>query len=118
MLSAFTESNRLFGVACSSVYNAITPSMGGGAALVATPPGRFLFLVPMHGRHVVERAAVPLHVLDHQVMLTAHQVLRADLLAGLKRSAQNVLDPLAGLSLRPKVGGCVRVNLASGVRSF
>src|SRR5215216_5412378 len=37
MLSAFTESNRLFGAVISLMYNATTPSIGGGAALGAAP---------------------------------------------------------------------------------
>jgi hypothetical protein len=62
------------------------------------------------GAHVVERAAVALDVLDHEVVLTAHQVLDTDLLACLKLPAEYVLNPLACLGLRPEVSGGVRVN--------
>src|SRR5215212_4809622 len=77
-----------------------------------------LLSVLMHGRYVVEHAAVPLDVLDHQMLLAADEVLDADMLARFQLTAQNVLDPVACLCLRPKVGGRIRVNLAPGERSF
>src|SRR5215207_5382547 len=40
------------------------------------------------------------------------------MLTVLKLAVPDVLDPLAGLSLRPEVRGGVRVHLASGVGSF
>jgi hypothetical protein len=35
----------------------------------------------MHGRYVVEYAAVPLDVLDHQMLLAADEVLDTNMLA-------------------------------------
>lgn len=41
MLSALTGSDRLFGAVCSFMYNAITPSVGSGAAFGAAPQSGF-----------------------------------------------------------------------------
>ena len=89
-----------------------------GAALAAAPQIAFLLLVFVHSRDVVEGTTVSLHVLDNQLMLVAHQVLDADLLASLKLPAEYVLNPLAWLSLRTEVRGGVRVNFAPSVRPF
>src|SRR5215208_1702888 len=104
MFSAFTESNRCFGDVCSFVYNATTPSVGGGAATKAAPLTLSLLANVVHGRDVVEGPAITLDVLDHEVMLTAHQVLCTNLLASLELATQDVLDPLASLGLRAEIG--------------
>src|SRR5215211_6581384 len=116
--STFTKSNCLFGATCSVMYNAITPSVRCGAALAAAPQIAFLLLVFVHSRDVVEGTTVSLHVLDHEVVLAAHQVFDPYLLASLKLPAEYVLNPLAWLSLRTEVRGGVRVNFAPSVRSF
>src|SRR5918995_3737001 len=118
MFSVFTESNRCFGEVCSLVYNATTLSVGGGAALVAAPLTLSLLAIVVHGRDVVEGPAITLGVLDHQVMLTAHQVVCTNLLASLELATQDVLDPLAGLGLRSEVGRGVRVHSLTGIRSI
>src|SRR3712207_2861706 len=100
MLSAFTGSNRLFGAVSSLMYNATTPSVGSGAASKAAPQIAFLLLVFVHSRDVVEGTTVSLHVLDHEVVLAAHQVFEPYLLACLKLPAEYVLGPVACLGLR------------------
>src|SRR5215204_484006 len=72
----------------------------------------------MHGRYVVEHAAVPLDVLDHQMLLAADEVIDTDMLARFQLPPQNVLNPPACLCLRAQVRGGIRVDLAAGVRSF
>lgn len=72
----------------------------------------------MDGRHVVEGPAVALYVLDHKVVLTAHQVLDADLLASFQLTTQDVLDPLSRFCLWPEVRGGVAVHFLPSVRSL
>src|SRR5215216_6698588 len=103
---------------CSLVYNVITPSVKRrGRERHGPAPGR-LPAVLVHGRHVVEGATISLHVLDHQVVLTAHKVFDADLLASCKLAVKDVLDPLASLCLRSEIRGRIGVHLATCVRSF
>src|SRR5215211_8172205 len=98
---------------CALVYNFITPSVKGRGRERHGPATGRLPSVLVHGRHVVKRAAIPLHVLDHQVVLAAHKVLDADLLTGLKLAVKYVLNPLPSLRLRPKIRGRIGVHLAS-----
>src|SRR5215216_106837 len=98
---------------CSLVYNVITPSVKRRGRERHGPATGRLPSVLVHGRHVVKRAAISLHVLDHQVVFAAHEVLNTDLLTGLKLAVQDVLDPLPSLRLRPKIRGRIGIHLAS-----
>src|SRR5215218_11377438 len=103
---------------CSLVYNVITPSVKGRGRERHGPATGRLPSVLVHSRHVVKRAAISLHVLDHQVVFAAHEVLNTDLLTGCKLAVQNVLDPLPSLRLRPKIRGRIGVHLTSDVWPF
>jgi hypothetical protein len=70
----------------------------------------------MNGAHVVERAAIPFDVLDHEMVFAAHQVLGADLLAGLQLAAEYVFDSLASLGLRSEVDRGVGGHLLACIR--